>query len=164
MVTSPMTSATPAPRLADLGDVNELVRLRGLMFSAMGIEPDDQSWRYDAAEHYERMLSNGRIIGAVVDNRSGDGLVSGAVASFIDRIPGPNHPGVVAHISSMCTEPDHRRCGLGAAVLDLLLAQVRKRGVTIVELHATPDGEALYRSRGFVERPGGHEMRAVLGA
>ncbi len=169
-----MTSGVPIARLAELADIPELVRLRGLMFSAMGIEPENQSWRLDAAEHYERGLSNGRIVGAVVDrprvdSSTGDGagdtgdLASGGVVSFLDQIPGPTQPAsFVGHISSMCTEVEHRGTGMAAAVLDLLLAEIRRRGLTVAELHATPEGEALYRSRGFLPRPGGLEMQARL--
>ena len=158
-----MTDAGPVARVATLDDIDELVRMRALMFGAMGIELADQSWRLDAGEHYERMLSNGRIVGAVVDRVGSPGLLSSGVVSFLDQIPSPTRPfSTIAHISSMCTEPDHQRMGLGAMVLDLLVDQVRQRGVSVVELHATTEGESLYRSRGFGERVGGLEMRAVL--
>lgn len=164
-----MSDTGPPARLAELSDIAELVRLRAEMFASMGIELENKSWQLDAAEHYERKLSNGAVVGAVVDRPNatgigtGIGIASGGVVSFLDQIPSPTRPfNTIGHISSMFTEPAHRNAGLATKVLDLLLEQIRRRGVTIVELHATPEGEKLYRSRGFSERIGGLEMRAVL--
>jgi ribosomal protein S18 acetylase RimI-like enzyme len=57
------------------------------------------------------------------------------------------------HIIDMAVLPDHRRQGLGAAVLDHLLAQIGDRAPdgAWVNLLADPPGRALYRSRGFAE-------------
>jgi GNAT superfamily N-acetyltransferase len=49
----------------------------------------------------------------------------------------------------MCTDPAYRRRGLGRAVLAALLDWLWAHGVTLVELHATKDGDPLYRSFGF---------------
>jgi GNAT superfamily N-acetyltransferase len=57
------------------------------------------------------------------------------------------------HVIDMAVLPDHQRQGLGAAVLDWLLAEVRDRAPAgaWVNLLADPPGRALYRGRGFVE-------------
>ena len=43
-----------------------------------------------------------------------------------------------------------------------LLERLGDLGVERAELHATPTGEPLYRSFGFVARSGGLEMRLML--
>lgn len=63
-----------------------------------------------------------------------------------------------AELKSMRTHPDHLRQGVGAAILEHILAQAKARGIVRVSLE-TGSGEAfepalaLYRRRGFV--PGG---------
>jgi GNAT superfamily N-acetyltransferase len=57
------------------------------------------------------------------------------------------------HVIDMAVLPDHQRQGLGAAVLDRLLAEIRDRAPAgaWVNLLADPPGRALYRRRGFAE-------------
>lgn len=60
-----------------------------------------------------------------------------------------------AELKSMRTHPDHLRKGVGAAVLEHIIGEARRRGVTRLSLE-TGSGEAfepaleLYRRRGFV--------------
>lgn len=51
----------------------------------------------------------------------------------------------------MSTDPDFRQRGYGRATLAELLTWMRSTGITTVDLHATPDGEHLYRQMGFTE-------------
>lgn len=59
-----------------------------------------------------------------------------------------------AEIKSMRTHPDHLRQGVGAAILDHILGEARRRGLRRLSLE-TGSGEAfepalaLYRKRGF---------------
>lgn len=60
-----------------------------------------------------------------------------------------------AEIKSMRTHPDHLRRGVGAALLDHILGEARRRGLRRVSLEtgtgpAFDPALALYRSRGFV--------------
>jgi GNAT superfamily N-acetyltransferase len=68
-------------------------------------------------------------------------------------------------IIDMATLPDHQRRGLGAAVLDHLLAETRDRAPegAWVNLLADPAGRKLYASRGFTETaPGSIGMARYL--
>lgn len=63
-----------------------------------------------------------------------------------------------AEIKSMRTHPDHLRRGVGAAILETIIAEARRRGLKRLSLE-TGSGEAfeaalaMYRARGF--RSGG---------
>ena len=63
-----------------------------------------------------------------------------------------------AEIKSMRTHPDHLRRGVGAAILDTIIAEARRRGLKRLSLEtgSGPSFEAalaMYRARGF--RSGG---------
>jgi ribosomal protein S18 acetylase RimI-like enzyme len=146
-------------RRAVAGDAAELVRLRGLMFEAMGIEAAGDVWQRSAERHLQKALIDEGVVAVVVDAPEG-GLAAGGVIEFQDRIPSPANPsGRAAYVSNMCTDRRWRRRGLARAVLAELLAEAARRGVDRVELHATDEGIDLYRSVGFVVRTGGPEMR-----
>ena len=51
----------------------------------------------------------------------------------------------------MFTEHQHRRKGLGRRLLQAALDHAEESGIKEITLHATEDGEPLYRSFGFQE-------------
>lgn len=57
--------------------------------------------------------------------------------------------GAVAEIVGVAVLPEHRRRGLGAAMIRALLGEAHARGVDLVLLSASPDGIGLYSSLGF---------------
>lgn len=69
------------------------------------------------------------------------------------------------HVADMAVLPEHQRRGLGGAVLDYLLEQIRARapGGALVTLFADPPGRPLYARHGFVESaPGSIGMTLLL--
>ncbi|HKO49601.1 MAG TPA: GNAT family N-acetyltransferase [Polyangiaceae bacterium] len=55
-----------------------------------------------------------------------------------------------ASIAKMVVAPSAQRQGIGAKILDALLAEAERRSLSRVGLVATPIGRALYESRGFI--------------
>lgn len=75
-------------------------------------------------------------------------------AGVCDRhAPGPGNPGgVQGHVFNMSTDPHHRHRGYARACLNALLTWYRNETeATVINLNATGDGVALYRSLGFTE-------------
>lgn len=141
-------------RLATADDATALVRLRSAMFAAMGrdVGGADAPWRGSAAAWFARAL--GREALAVVAERPGAGVVASAMAVLVPRAPGPDDPSpFTAHVSQVSTLPEHRGRGHARACLEALLAELQDRGITRADLHATPDGEHLYRGLGFEDAP-----------
>lgn len=137
-------------RWAGLDDVDELVRLRRVMFDSMGLAvspADDEA----VAAAFVRGLPTGELFAAVVD--SGEGwLAACGVGMVALRLPGPGNPsGRFGYIQSMVTDERARRRGHARAVLAALLERFDADGVARVDLHATELGEPLYRSFGFVD-------------
>lgn len=66
--------------------------------------------------------------------------------------------GDAGEIKSMRTHPDHLRAGVGAAILDHIIAEARDRNMVRLNLEtgsgpAFEPALALYRRRGFVDGP-----------
>ncbi|MFD9126455.1 GNAT family N-acetyltransferase [Kitasatospora sp. NPDC059571] len=150
----------PAVRPATPADAPELVRLRALMFEAMGSAAaagadGPGGWR-DTAEAVlrERLAAPGRTLQAfVVDDPGRPGrLASCAVGTLEHRLPAPGHPdGRFGFVFNVCTDPGQRRRGLARACTAALLEWFDGQRVTRVDLHATAGGSDLYRSLGFAD-------------
>ncbi len=52
-------------------------------------------------------------------------------------------------IGRMATAPDHRKHGVGAAMLEFLERMARLRGVAEIVLHAQLPGRSFFRNRGY---------------
>lgn len=57
---------------------------------------------------------------------------------------------VLGWIGMLLVHPDHRRHGIGSALLEHCLAYFEGRGIGCVKLDATPLGQPLYQRHGFV--------------
>ena len=143
-------------RLATPDDAEALVRLRAAMFVAMGqdVGPEDAPWRRAAAAWFaEHLAAGGDALAVVADVRCA-GPVASALAVLVPKAPDPADPsGRSAHVSQVSTLPEHRRRGHARACLRLLLGTLDAEGIARTDLHATADGEALYRGLGFTDRP-----------
>ena len=146
--------ATPLiARTATLADVDELVRLRQVMFDSMGIVARDPGWVDACRRHLHELLGTDALYGAVVDHPDGTGAVASGLVEFHVRLPGgQNVLGRTAYISSVATNVEFRRRGAARAIMVHLLDEIRRREVEVVDLHATAVGEGLYRDLGFAPR------------
>ena len=57
--------------------------------------------------------------------------------------------GALGFVGNMIVDDDHRRRGIGAAILDAVVAFLAGRGASRQELYATPEGRPLYARHGF---------------
>ena len=156
-------AASSAVRHARPEDAAEVVRLAELMYHSLGVAHPDAVWERwrGRAEEVVRGSLGDRLTAVVVDDPAVPGrLLACGAAIIVGRLPNPSHADDrVAYIQWMSTDTAARRRGLGTAVLRGLLAWCAERGVDNVELHASPDGAALYRAAGFWEGSTGRAMR-----
>lgn len=71
---------------------------------------------------------------------------AGQSYAFVPPNQGTRH---LAGIFDMFVAPEHRRTGLGTALLDCLARTAADAGAEHLLLNATPEGLQLYRNRGF---------------
>jgi ribosomal protein S18 acetylase RimI-like enzyme len=149
----------PTLRRADLADIDELVRLRALMFSSMADSSEGAgSWEPACRAALARRLVDAERFAAYVVGSSGPGgpLVSSGVGWVVQHLPGPTAPdGRRGHIGSVSTDEAARRQGHARSVLQALVAWFDGIGVSRIDLRAAPMGTGLYHELGF--RPLGGE-------
>jgi ribosomal protein S18 acetylase RimI-like enzyme len=153
-------------RRAKPEDAEELMRLRTVMMAGMpGVSPPLQGpWLEAGADVLRRQLADPaeRVAAFVVD--SPDGLAACVVGSIDERLPGPRSPSPwKGYVYNVATDPAYRRRGFSRACMHALLEWYAERGVDLVDLRASPDGEPLYASLGFV-RTNDPTMRRITGA
>ena len=149
---APSDTGGPIVRFADAHDISETIRLAGLMYQAMGLDPSARDWQIAAREALQLRLGDDVAV-FVVDAPAMPGrLAACGAASIATRLPGPSNPSArFGYLQWVSTDSEWRRQGMARAVTVALLQWLRERGVRSVELHATSTGEPLYRSLGFVE-------------
>jgi len=143
-------------------DAPEVLRLAQLMYRSLGLTLDEEvwgRWRSSAMESVSARLGADLTVVVAEDPDVPGHLVACGAGVITTRLPGPARDDRVGYIQWMSTEPGFRRHGLGRAVLRALLGWFESQGVDSVELHASPDGNALYRSEGFWEGSTGVAMR-----
>ncbi|MDP9220011.1 MAG: GNAT family N-acetyltransferase [Actinomycetota bacterium] len=154
---SPADGTDVVVRLAGPADAAEITRLRAVMLASVDGGPLrlDEEWADLCRSELASRLAAGTVLVAmVVDAPDGSGLAAAGIGVIDLRLPAPGRLSTrVGHISSMCTDAQWRRQGYGTAVLDAIVAWLRERGCSRVELAASDDGLPLYQRSGFVESP-----------
>ena len=150
-----MSRPTPDLRPATAADVAELVRLRKLMMHAMGAPTGDPGWERACHEFLATSLAEGTTGAVVADDPGLHGrLVACGVGTVAQRLPGPMAPsGRYGYIASMVTVEAWRGRGLATGIVVRLLDWFAGIGVQRVDLHASAEGEPIYRALGFAESP-----------
>ncbi len=129
------------------------MRLRALMLEAMGVEigGEDAPWREPALRFFTEQLASPETFAAFVVDDPAVGVVAGAAGHCNVQPPSPKDLSTSrGYLYNVSTEPAFRRRGLARACVIALLDWYRdETEVGQVELHATPDGDDLYRALGF---------------
>jgi GNAT superfamily N-acetyltransferase len=142
-------------RRAEAADAADLVRLRAQMLADMGRSVGDEAdpWRASAEDWFADRLARGREFAAFVVDDPDDGVVACSAGVCDFHAPGPgNLTGIRGHVFNMSTLPAHRGRGCARGCLQALLDWFRdETEARVINLNATADGMALYRSVSFTE-------------
>lgn len=138
---------------ATIEDMEELVRTRMIVLRAANQLSDDVDMtkvERESYTYYRRALETGEHIAYLVyDNET---FIGAGGVSFYQVMPTFHNPtGKKAYIMNMYTAPEYRRQGIAFHTLDLLVKEVKERGVSQISLEATTMGRALYEKYGFVK-------------
>lgn len=113
-------------------------------------EEYQQKLKSELNQYFSTALSEKRFF-AFLAEQEGEILSFGAMV--LKKIPGDFNQSsyLEGDILNMYTVPFARRKGISGMILDRLLTDARKRGISKVSLHTSTDGEKLYRKFGFSE-------------
>ena len=141
-------------------DIPIIVEFRMRMFhSFLGDTFDIAKTADFERRHLAEWLETGQFAAWVAEDGNGR-VIAGAGISFYTLPPKPwNLNGRHAFISSMYTEPEHRKKGIGGRLLKEALDFAREQDVETVTLHASKVAHSLYASFGFKDT---NEMRLQL--
>lgn len=138
---------------ATLEDINTLAETRIEVLKAanklcadtdMG-EVERQSYLY-----YQKALSDGSHIAYLVFDESG--CIGTGGVSFFQVMPTYHNPsGKKAYIMNMYTNPKYRRKEIAYKTLDMLIKEIKSKGISSISLEATDMGRPLYEKYGFVK-------------
>ncbi len=138
-------------RLATPEDAPVLAEMRRRMFLDMG-KPDDERIRrviQAFAPWVADAIHRDRYVGWVATTPAAE-IVSNAGLMFIDWPPNTRDLNPVrGYVLNVWTHPDHRRRGLARRLMDVVMAEARRRQIRVLALHASDTGRLLYEHLGF---------------
>lgn len=137
---------------AGIEDVNALVDNRILFaLELSGVQNEDVvlSLRNQMTDYFSKATANNSCISFIAKY---DGIVAGIGSVHLREMPGnfKNPSGKWGYIMNMYTVPEFRRKGVCKNILNLLVEEGKKYGITAFELHATKEGEKVYAQEGFI--------------
>ncbi len=140
-------------RKATVNDIETLIEYRLIFLKeTYGTPPPEKEvcLKKSLMDYFTRSMKNNSFISwiAEYDNKS-----IGFSGMVIREQPGnfeiPN--GRTGYILNMFTVKDFRKNGIGSMLFQKLIAEAKNKNLDKVELHATRDGEPIYRKSGFKE-------------
>ncbi len=104
----------------------------------------------ELTKYFSQALAEDRFFAFLAEQES-EPLSFGAMV--LKKIPGDFNQSsyLEGDILNMYTVPFARRKGISALILERLIAEAGRRGVSKICLHTSKDGEKLYRKFGFSE-------------
>ncbi|MBX2904937.1 MAG: GNAT family N-acetyltransferase [Taibaiella sp.] len=111
-------------------------------------QPDADGLTQELVAYFRNAVAAQQYVGIIA--RRGDKLVATGGMVFREQ-PGSfkNPSGKTAYILNMYTIPGFRRRGISSSVMEKLMEIAQGKGYSFFELHATPDGEPMYKKLGF---------------
>lgn len=136
--------------------IPEALKLRREMLGII-YERDEESFEGEFSDLTEDFFKNGDQTTVLAFD--GEDPIGCATICYIVLMPTVDHPsGKRAHIMNVYVRREFRRCGIAREMLNYILEEAKRRGVSYVSLDATESGRPLYRSLGFGEN---HENMGV---
>jgi len=138
-------------RAATAADAPLIAAHREAMFAAMGSAGDAvlATMRRACEPWLERMIAAGRYAGWIVNDQ--DRPIASAGLLILDWPPHPLDPECEqrGYLLNVYVDPHYRRRGLAHDLVEMCLAEARRRRIRVVSLHSSDAGRPIYESLGF---------------
>ena len=140
-------------KIATSADIAELMQIRLEMLREVNDLPPDYAFSEEFCSYSRNYFLNGQhtTVLAVDEKDEENGKTIGcATLCYIEMMPTFSHPtGRRSHLMNVYTAPDYRAQGIARRMVEWLIEEARRRGVTEISLDATASGRPLYRKLGF---------------
>jgi len=138
-------------RAATAADAALIAAHRRAMFAAMGAARNSilDAMRRHCEPWVARVIVEGKYAGWIAEDEGRP--VGSAGLLVLDWPPHPLDPAGEhrGYLLNVFVEPEFRRRGLARTLVDLFLAEARRRGIRVVTLHSSDPGRPLYEAFGF---------------
>ena len=138
---------------ATLEDIDILTEIRIEVLRAankLSVDADMSEVERQSYSYYQKALYDGSHIAYLVYDESR--CVGTGGVSFFQVMPTYHNPsGDKAYIMNMYTNPEYRRKGIAYKTLDMLIKDIKSKGISSISLEATAMGRPLYEKYGFVK-------------
>ena len=135
-------------RIASKEDIDILMSSRLEMLKVVNDLPDDYVYSDEIVNESRDYFLNGDHITVIATDE--DEVIGCASMSYIWIMPTFSHPtGKRAHLMNVYTRSEYRRQGIARRMVELLIEETWKKGVTEISLDTTVLGKPLYESLGF---------------
>jgi GNAT superfamily N-acetyltransferase len=133
-------------------DLHIAAEMRGIMAAEMGNDwdTDHPGWRQRFAEYFSNKQKRGDS--QTFFARVGDEVIGMATVSLVDEYHAYVRGRLSGRVNSVYVARQHRRKGIGRALMHAALEWLRGKGCAVARLNASEEGVALYESMGFQKR------------
>lgn len=133
-------------------DIETLVEYRLIFAQELaGVMPPEQVniLRNQMTDYFERATAARNCLSVVA--LCGEAVAGIGTVQFREQ-PGnfKNPSGRWGYVMNMYTVKRFRKRGICTDILEILIEEGKKYGITAFELHATPSGEPVYQKSGFI--------------
>ena len=135
-------------RIATIDDIEELMDIRLEMLRIVNNLKEDQDFSDELVTYSRKYFIDGNQETCLAfDNGVAIGCAS---ISYIEVMPTFSHPtGKRAHLMNVYTKAEYRRKGIARKMVQMLIEDAKRKGVSEISLDATESGRPLYESFGF---------------
>ncbi|MBN1501554.1 MAG: GNAT family N-acetyltransferase [Spirochaetes bacterium] len=100
--------------------------------------------------YYKEKLAEGNYIALLAEYNGNPVASTGMILKEFPQ-KGIEKKRIVATVVSVYTHPEYRKNGIAEKLINEMVAEARKSGISKLELLATPNGETVYKKAGFKE-------------
>lgn len=138
-------------RKANINDIETIIKYRIDFLKELQTEVDDEGekiLKIQLNTYFTKTMNDQTFIVWIAEQNN---MPVGFGGLIIREIPGHFTllNGKTGYILNMYTIPSHRKKGICTKIFSYLLQEAKNVGIGKIELHATPEGEKIYRNFGF---------------
>ena len=117
--------------------------LASAMSKAYSEEPWNEQWNQErAVRRVQAILGNYQSIGLVAED---DGVIVGGLLGFVDSYADEDF----FYVSEIFVVPEYRKHGIGKNLLKELEEEIKKQGISVVQLMSIEPNEVFYGKCGL---------------